>query len=157
MLDALWGGLGCRYEGERPGLGAFASGGRLGEASQPYQRLANAPPLDHAQIAVGHEAVIRGLLLLRFPGHSPRPGGGAFIWATGQDSEINIKTGRYITRAALMTVTEIAYAVGFSDLKHFCSVFQEHFGVLPGEYARKAPQEEYAKNEPGTTQPRASE
>jgi transcriptional regulator GlxA family with amidase domain len=56
-----------------------------------------------------------------------------------------------------MTVTEITYAVGFSDLKHFRGVFQEHFGVLPGDYARKAPPEEYAKNEPGTTGPGAKE
>ena len=56
-----------------------------------------------------------------------------------------------------MTVTEITYAVGFLDLKHFRSLFLEHFAVLPGEYARKAAKEEYAKNEPGTTQPRAKE
>lgn len=36
-----------------------------------------------------------------------------------------------------MTVTEITYAVGFSDLKHFRTVFREQFGVLPGEYTRK--------------------
>lgn len=33
-----------------------------------------------------------------------------------------------------MTVTEITYAIGFSDLKHFRTVFRECFGVLPGEY-----------------------
>ena len=38
-----------------------------------------------------------------------------------------------------MTVTEITYAVGFADLKHFRSLFLEHFGVLPGEYARESP------------------
>ncbi len=36
-----------------------------------------------------------------------------------------------------LTITEITYAVGFSDLKHFRTVFREHFGVLPGEYLRK--------------------
>jgi len=34
-----------------------------------------------------------------------------------------------------LTVTEITYAVGFSDLKHFREVFREQFGVLPGEDA----------------------
>jgi AraC-like DNA-binding protein len=37
-----------------------------------------------------------------------------------------------------MTVTEITYAVGFSDLKYFRAVFREQFGVLPGEYAERA-------------------
>ena len=70
---------------------------------------------------------------------------------------MRLKRAAQLLKESQMTVTEITYAVGFSDLKHFRSVFQEYFGVLPGEYARKAPQEEYAKNELGTTQPRASE
>jgi DNA-binding response OmpR family regulator len=37
-----------------------------------------------------------------------------------------------------MTVTEVTYAVGFSDLKHFRTLFRDHFGVLPAEYARAA-------------------
>ncbi|HWQ90399.1 MAG TPA: helix-turn-helix transcriptional regulator, partial [Clostridia bacterium] len=36
-----------------------------------------------------------------------------------------------------MTVMDITYAVGFSDLKHFRALFREHFGVLPGDYARR--------------------
>jgi AraC-like DNA-binding protein/DNA-binding response OmpR family regulator len=43
-----------------------------------------------------------------------------------------------LLKESQMTVTEITYAVGFSDLKHFRSVFREQFGVLPGEYTRKA-------------------
>jgi transcriptional regulator GlxA family with amidase domain len=37
-----------------------------------------------------------------------------------------------------MTVSEITYAVGFSDLKHFRAIFREHFGLLPGEYGGAA-------------------
>ena len=70
---------------------------------------------------------------------------------------MRLKRAAQLLKESQMTVTEITYAVGFSDLKHFRSLFLEHFGVLPGEYARKAPQEEYAKNEPGTTPPRAKE
>ena len=62
-----------------------------------------------------------------------------------------------LLKESQMTVTEITYAVGFSDLKHFRSLFQEHFGVLPGDYARKAPPEEYAKTEPVTTELRPKE
>jgi len=40
-----------------------------------------------------------------------------------------------LLKESRLTVSEITYAVGFSDLKHFREVFQEQFGVLPGEYA----------------------
>jgi transcriptional regulator GlxA family with amidase domain len=62
-----------------------------------------------------------------------------------------------LLRESQMTVTEITYAVGFSDLKHFRSLFLEHFGMLPGEYAGRAWQEKHAQNEPGTPAPRAKE
>jgi transcriptional regulator GlxA family with amidase domain len=42
-----------------------------------------------------------------------------------------------LLKESRMTVSEITYAVGFSDLKHFREVFQEQFGVLPGEYAER--------------------
>lgn len=42
-----------------------------------------------------------------------------------------------LLKESQLTITEITYAVGFSDLKHFRTVFREHFGVLPGEYLRK--------------------
>jgi len=70
---------------------------------------------------------------------------------------MRLKRAAQLLKESQMTVTEITYAVGFSDLKHFRSLFLEHYGVLPGEYARQAPQEEYAENEPGTTAPRAKE
>jgi transcriptional regulator GlxA family with amidase domain len=44
-----------------------------------------------------------------------------------------------------MTVTEITFAVGFSDLKHFRVVFRDHFGTLPSGYAKVA----CAAGEPG--------
>ena len=51
---------------------------------------------------------------------------------------MRLKRAAQLLNESQMTVTEITYAVGFSDLKHFRSVFLEHFGVLPGEYASKA-------------------
>jgi len=42
-----------------------------------------------------------------------------------------------------MTVTEITFAVGFEDLKHFRALFKEEFGILPSEYIKKeAPPQE---------------
>lgn len=37
-----------------------------------------------------------------------------------------------------MTVTEITYAVGFSDLKYFRTIFREYYGVAPGEYLKRS-------------------
>ena len=54
---------------------------------------------------------------------------------------MRLKRAAQLLKESQMTVTEITYAVGFSDLKHFRSLFQEHFGVLPGEYASKAASE----------------
>jgi DNA-binding response OmpR family regulator len=35
------------------------------------------------------------------------------------------------------TITEIAYQVGFNDVKHFRTVFQKQFGCTPSEYREK--------------------
>jgi DNA-binding response OmpR family regulator len=51
---------------------------------------------------------------------------------------LRLKRAAQLLRESPMTVTEITYAVGFSDLKHFRNLFREQFGVLPGEYTRKA-------------------
>jgi len=53
---------------------------------------------------------------------------------------LRLKRAAQLLRESQMTVTEITYAVGFSDLKHFRAIFREHFGVLPGEYAAPAGQ-----------------
>jgi transcriptional regulator GlxA family with amidase domain len=54
---------------------------------------------------------------------------------------MRLKRAAQLLKESQMTVTEITYAVGFSDLKHFRSLFLEHFGVLPGDYPRKAASE----------------
>jgi AraC-like DNA-binding protein len=48
---------------------------------------------------------------------------------------LRLKRAAQLLKQSALTVTEITYAVGFSDLKHFRTVFREQFGVLPGEYA----------------------
>ena len=55
--------------------------------------------------------------------------------------KLRLKRAAQLLRESQMTVTEITYAVGFSDLKHFRTVFREHFGMLPGEYAGRAGQD----------------
>jgi CheY-like chemotaxis protein/AraC-like DNA-binding protein len=51
---------------------------------------------------------------------------------------MRLKRAAQLIQDSQMTITEITYAVGFSDLKHFRTVFREQFGVLPGEYPRRA-------------------
>jgi DNA-binding response OmpR family regulator len=51
---------------------------------------------------------------------------------------LRLKRAAELLETSGMTVTEITFAVGFSDLKHFRNLFRDHFGVLPAEYARAA-------------------
>jgi len=47
---------------------------------------------------------------------------------------LRLNRAAQLLKESRMTVTEITYAVGFADLKHFRSVFREQFGVLPAEF-----------------------
>jgi CheY-like chemotaxis protein/AraC-like DNA-binding protein len=48
--------------------------------------------------------------------------------------DIRLKRAAQLLRESRLTVSEIIYAVGFSDPKYFRNIFRERFGVLPGEY-----------------------
>jgi AraC-like DNA-binding protein len=48
--------------------------------------------------------------------------------------DIRLKRAAQLLRESNMTVSEIIYAVGFSDPKYFRNIFRERFGVLPGDY-----------------------
>ena len=50
---------------------------------------------------------------------------------------IRIKRAAQFLADKQRTITEIAYDVGFNDLKHFRTVFQKHFGCSPSEYREK--------------------
>ncbi|HTI98950.1 MAG TPA: response regulator [Dongiaceae bacterium] len=51
--------------------------------------------------------------------------------------EIRLKRAAELLKNSPLTVSEIIYAVGFSDPKYFRAVFKERFGVLPGEYPKQ--------------------
>ena len=51
---------------------------------------------------------------------------------------IRLKRAAQLLEESQMTVTEITYAVGFSDVKHFRNLFREQFGVLPGQYTKRS-------------------
>lgn len=50
---------------------------------------------------------------------------------------IRIKRAAQLLAYKEKTVTEIAYEVGFNDVKHFRTVFQKQFGCAPTEYREK--------------------
>ncbi len=50
---------------------------------------------------------------------------------------LRLKRAAQLLEQSQMTITEITYAVGFSDLKHFRTVFREQYGRLPGEYLKQ--------------------
>ncbi|MBN1893686.1 response regulator [bacterium] len=47
------------------------------------------------------------------------------------------RSAQLITKSRL-TISEIAYQVGFKDPSYFCRCFRQHYGVTPLEYARHA-------------------
>lgn len=50
---------------------------------------------------------------------------------------IRIKRAAQLLKIKDKTVTEIAYEVGFNDVKHFRTIFQKHFGSSPTVYRSK--------------------
>jgi len=49
---------------------------------------------------------------------------------------VRLKRAGELLLESEMTVTEITFAVGFQDVKHFRTLFKEQFGVLPSEYIK---------------------
>ena len=63
---------------------------------------------------------------------------------TGQSANEFIRTIRLKRAAQLLeqqqlTVAEVTYEVGFTDLQHFRECFKKLFGVTPSEYAQRTP------------------
>jgi signal transduction histidine kinase/DNA-binding response OmpR family regulator/ligand-binding sensor domain-containing protein len=50
---------------------------------------------------------------------------------------IRLKRAAQLIRESGMTITEIAYSVGFKDPSHFSKLFKKQFGVSPKSYANK--------------------
>jgi DNA-binding response OmpR family regulator len=50
---------------------------------------------------------------------------------------IRIKRAAQLLADKERTITEIAYEIGFNDVKHFRTVFQKHFKCSPSEYREK--------------------
>ncbi|HWD21397.1 MAG TPA: response regulator [Verrucomicrobiae bacterium] len=49
---------------------------------------------------------------------------------------VRLKRAAQLLAESRMTVTEITFAVGFLDVKHFRALFKDEFGVLPSEYIK---------------------
>ena len=58
---------------------------------------------------------------------------------------IRLEQAARLLKEQKVNVTQVAYAVGFSNLAHFSTVFRKHFGVSPTEYAERSQEEQSAK------------
>ena len=56
---------------------------------------------------------------------------------------IRLKQAATLLREKNLTISEVAYATGFSNLSHFSNSFREFYGISPTEYKEQpdAPQE----------------
>jgi len=52
---------------------------------------------------------------------------------------VRLKRAAQLLKESKMTITEITFAVGFLDVKHFRALFREEFGLLPSEYVNQEP------------------
>jgi AraC-like DNA-binding protein len=50
---------------------------------------------------------------------------------------VRLKRAAQLLKESSLTVSEVIFAVGFSDPKYFRAVFRGQFGVAPGEYAKQ--------------------
>ncbi|MDW7690245.1 two-component regulator propeller domain-containing protein [Flammeovirgaceae bacterium SG7u.111] len=50
---------------------------------------------------------------------------------------IRLKRGAVLLEKSQMTISEVAYKVGFNTPRYFSKYFEEEFGVLPSEYLKK--------------------
>jgi len=51
-----------------------------------------------------------------------------------------------------INISDVAYALGFSNLSHFSNVFKSFHGISPTEYAEKHRQEEGEKEQEEKTE-----
>lgn len=45
----------------------------------------------------------------------------------------------FLLQITTMTITEIAYACGFSNTSYFCELFREYYNTTPGQYRKSMP------------------
>ena len=58
--------------------------------------------------------------------------------AAGYIRTMRLKRAAQLLGQQVGTVSEVAYAVGFRDAKHFSKLFQQIYGVLPSRYGPEA-------------------
>jgi YesN/AraC family two-component response regulator len=121
-------------------------------APEPREVAADVAPADQAYVTRVMEAIRRGLA-------DPDFGVGELADAVSQDRShmfrrvkqlvgespselirrLRLEEGeRLLLSEASATVTDVAYAVGFHSLSHFCRSFVEAYGVSPAAYRSRA-------------------
>jgi transcriptional regulator GlxA family with amidase domain len=57
--------------------------------------------------------------------------------------DVRLKKASELLEQKQLNISEVAYAVGFSDLLHFRKCFREKFGMNATEYLKQAGKKEY--------------
>jgi CheY-like chemotaxis protein len=61
---------------------------------------------------------------------------------------MRLEEGERLLTAGSATVTDVAYAVGFNSLSHFCRRFHAAYGVSPATYRSRSPSPSVAEGQP---------
>ena len=56
---------------------------------------------------------------------------------SGYIRTMRLQRAAQLLEGGVGNVSEVAYAVGFQDVKHFSKLFRQIFGVLPSQYTAK--------------------
>jgi signal transduction histidine kinase/ligand-binding sensor domain-containing protein/AraC-like DNA-binding protein len=64
---------------------------------------------------------------------------------------IRLKRAAQLLEQNQLTIAEVTYRVGFTDLQHFRDCFKKFFGVIPSEYLKKLKEENQKKEDQSET------
>lgn len=60
---------------------------------------------------------------------------------------IRMQQAAKLLKEKKLTISEVAYAVGYNNLSHFSNTFKEYFGLSPKEYMQNAHEENATEND----------
>ncbi|WEK45386.1 MAG: AraC family transcriptional regulator [Candidatus Andeanibacterium colombiense] len=127
LSDAIWPLLDMAYAGTRPGLEPNRRDERRRALFEAVEAELTDPELDVHRLARRMAVSPRYVqMLFAELGTTPR----AFI----QNRRLELAARRLTREGGDVTVTDVAYDVGFNDLSSFCRAFRKRFETSPRNY-----------------------
>lgn len=125
--DAIWPMLDMAYAAKRPTLENNRRDERRRTLFEAVETDLTDPELDVHHLAAGMGVSARYIqMLFAEMGTTPR----AFI----QNRRLELAARRLEREGSAVTVTDVAYDVGFNDLSSFCRAFRRRFDMSPRNY-----------------------